>query len=174
MIPEGLDKRPLNDSLVRLWNTSVVQGIAKKNPFVLSMTHVQVFDSVVRELGIQNVKVLLDNHVSEPKWYMSKAAVSIQKTNPKVLVVIFGLNYDTELQFLKSKPLKIDLVNRICANNIKGIEDRAGFLTTGNNAVPLIFTEFGFNEVGSSMVLDMPSNLSCWERFGMGFMGFSG
>ncbi|CAJ1947457.1 unnamed protein product, partial [Sphenostylis stenocarpa] len=42
-------------------------------------------------------------------------------------------------------------VNRICADNIKGIEDRAGFPTIGKNAVPLIFTEFGFNEVGSSV-----------------------
>ncbi|CAJ1947459.1 unnamed protein product [Sphenostylis stenocarpa] len=225
----------VNATFTSLDVPGVVQGIAKNNPFVLSMTHVQVFDSVVRELGIQNVKVLLDNHVSEPKWccndddengffhdrhfnpqewvygltlaakhfngnhvivamslrnelhgprqnlydwyrYMSKAAVSIHKTNPNVLVVISGLNYDTELQFLKSKPLKIDLgkkmvfethlyswsgigtlklreiwtkqpVNRICADNIKGIEDRAGFLTTGKNAVPLIFTEFGFNEM---------------------------
>ncbi|CAJ1947463.1 unnamed protein product [Sphenostylis stenocarpa] len=229
----------VNATFTSLDVPGVVQGIAKNNPFVLSMTHVQVFDYVVRELGIQNVKVLLDNHVSEPKWccndddengffhdrhfnpqewvygltrqtkhfngnhvivamslrnelhgprqnlydwyrYMSKAAVSIHKTNPNVLVVISGLNYDTELQFLKSKPLKIDLgkkmvfethlyswsgigtlklreiwtkqpVNRICADNIKGIEDRAGFLTTGKNAVPLIFTEFGFNEVGSSV-----------------------
>lgn len=46
----------------------VVHGIAKNNPFVLSMTHVQVFDAVVHELGAQKVKVLLDNHVSEPKW----------------------------------------------------------------------------------------------------------
>ncbi|CAJ1947465.1 unnamed protein product [Sphenostylis stenocarpa] len=229
----------VNATFTSLDVPGVVQGISKNNPFVLSMTHVQVFDSVVRELGIQNVKVLLDNHVSEPKWccndddengffhdrhfnpqewvygltlaakhfngnhvivamslrnelhgprqnlydwyrYMSKAAVSIHKTNPNVLVVISGLNYDTELQFLKCKPLKIDLgkkmvfethlyswsgigtlklreiwtkqpVNRICADNIKGIEDRAGFLTTGKNAVPLIFTEFGFNEVGSSV-----------------------
>ncbi|CAJ1947467.1 unnamed protein product [Sphenostylis stenocarpa] len=207
----------INATFTSLDVPGVVQGIVKNNPSVLSMTHVQVFDCVVRELGIQNVKVLLDNHVSEPKWccndndengffhdrhfnpqewvhdltlvakhfngnhvivamslrnelhgprqnvydwyrYMSKAAVTIHKTNPNVLVVISGLNYDTELQFLKSKPLKIDLeiwtkqlMNRICADSIKGIEDRAGFLTTIKNAAPLIFTEFGFNEAGSSV-----------------------
>nr|AFK48266.1 unknown [Lotus japonicus] len=46
----------------------VVAGIAKNNPSVLKMTHIQVFEAVVHELGAQNVKALLDNHVSEPKW----------------------------------------------------------------------------------------------------------
>ncbi|WVZ17110.1 hypothetical protein V8G54_010092 [Vigna mungo] len=217
----------------------VVQGIAKNNPSVLSMTHIQTFHAVVQELGAQNVKVLLDNHVSEPMWccndddengffhdrhfnpqewvngltlaaehfngnpavvamslrnelhgprqnlkdwyrYMSQGAVAIHKANPNVLVLISGLNYDTELQFLRKRPLKIDLgkkmvfethlyswsgigtlklkdiwtkqpLNRICANNVKAIDYRAGFLTTGENAAPLIFTEFGFNEEGSSV-----------------------
>ncbi|BAT97907.1 hypothetical protein LR48_Vigan11g036200 [Vigna angularis] len=216
----------------------VVEGIAKNNPSVLSMTHIQTFHAVVQELGAQNVKVLLDNHVSEPMWccndddengffhdrhfnpqewvlgltmaaehfngnpavvamslrnelhgprqnlkdwyrYMSQGAVAIHNANPNVLVLISGLNYDTELQFLRKKPLKIDLgkkmvfethlyswsgigtlklkeiwtkqpLNRICANNVKAIDYRAGFLTTGENAAPLIFTEFGFNEAGSS------------------------
>lgn len=112
--------------------------------------------------------------------YMSQGAVAIHKANPNVLVLISGLNYDTELQFLRKKPLKIDLgkkmvfethlyswsgigtlklkeiwtkqpLNRICANNVKAIDYRAGFLTTGENAAPLIFTEFGFNEAGSSV-----------------------
>lgn len=112
--------------------------------------------------------------------YMNQGALAIHKANPNVLVVISGLNYDTELQFLKSKPLKIGLgkkmvfethlyswsgigtlklkqiwtkqpLNRICANSIKGIDHRAGFLTAGKNASPLIFTEFGFDETGSSV-----------------------
>ncbi|XP_068477312.1 glycosyl hydrolase 5 family protein-like [Phaseolus vulgaris] len=232
----------------------VVQGISKNNPSVLSMTHVQAFHAVVHELGVQNVKVLLDNHVSEPMWccddddengffhdrhfnpqewvrgltlaakhftgnhavvamslrnelhgprqnlqdwyrYMSQGAVAIHKTNPNVLVLISGLNYDTELQFLKSKPLKIDLgkkmvyethlyswsgigtlklkeiwtkqpLNRICANNIKGIDYRVGFLTTGKNAAPLIFTEFGFNEEGSSV--EDSRFLTCLQTYLLG------
>jgi hypothetical protein len=34
----------------------------------MKMTHIEAFDAVVNELGNQNIKVLLDNHVSEPKW----------------------------------------------------------------------------------------------------------
>lgn len=107
--------------------------------------------------------------------YMSQGAMAIHKANPKVLVVVSGLNYDTELQFLRDEPLKIDVgkklvfethlyswsglgtlklreiwtkqpLNRICANSMRGIDHRAGFLTKGNNAFPLIFTEFGFNQ----------------------------
>ncbi|XP_019460397.1 PREDICTED: uncharacterized protein LOC109360121 [Lupinus angustifolius] len=104
---------------------------------------------------------------------MSEAAVAIHKQNPKVLVVIGGLSYATDLQFLKNRSLEIDVGNKtvfethlyswsgtpkdtwlkqplniVCSNTIKGIDNRAGFLTTGNNAAPLIFSEFGFDQSG--------------------------
>ncbi|KAK7292629.1 hypothetical protein RJT34_15480 [Clitoria ternatea] len=229
----------LLDSFDNLDAPEVVNGIAKHNPSMLSMTHIQVFEAVVNELGAQNVKVLLDNHVSEPKWccndddengffhdrhfdpqewlqgltlaakhfngnhavvamslrnelhgprqnendwyrYMSKGALAIHKENPNVLVFISGLNYDTELQFLRTRPLNIDLgkkmvfethlyswsgigtlklkeiwtkqpLNRICHYSIRGLDERVGFLTTGKHAVPLVFTEFGFDQTGSSV-----------------------
>jgi len=112
--------------------------------------------------------------------YMSDAALAIHNTNPNVLVVISGLNYDTELQFLRNKPLEIDLgkkmvyeahlysssgirtlklkefwskqpLNRICAENIEGLDQSTGFLMTGKDAVPLIITEFGFDQTDSSV-----------------------
>ena len=111
--------------------------------------------------------------------YMSQGAMAIHRENPKVLVAVSGLNYDTEFQFLKRKPFKVDLgkklvfethlyswsgigtlklgeiwtkqpLNRICAFSIRGLDYRAGFLTMGENATPLIFTEFGFDQTGGS------------------------
>ena len=111
--------------------------------------------------------------------YMTQGATTIHKANPQVLVVVSGLNYDTEFQFLKRKPLKIDIgkklvyethlyswsgvailklkdiwtlqpLNRICANCLEGLDNQAGFLTTGKDAAPLIFTEFGFDQTGST------------------------
>jgi hypothetical protein len=41
--------------------SEVVTGIAKYNPSILKMTHIEAFDAVVNELGAQNVKVLLEN-----------------------------------------------------------------------------------------------------------------
>ncbi|XP_045800301.1 glycosyl hydrolase 5 family protein-like isoform X3 [Trifolium pratense] len=62
------------------------------------------------------VAMSLRNELRGPRqnvndWYnyMSQAALAIHKSNPNVLVVISGLNYDTELQFLRNKPLNIDL-----------------------------------------------------------------
>ncbi|KAK7274536.1 hypothetical protein RIF29_15630 [Crotalaria pallida] len=229
----------VSDTLATLDAPEVVEGIANNNPWVLNVTHINVFEAVINELGAQNVKVLYDNHVSKPKWccnddddngffhdryfdpqewiqglslaakhfagntavvaqslrnelhgprqnvddwykYMSQAALAIHKENPNVLVVISGLNYDTELQFLKKRPLEIDLgnkmvfevhlyswsgigtlklgdiwtkqpLNRICAKSIKGLDYRAGFVTMGKNAAPLIFTEFGFDQSGGSV-----------------------
>ncbi|XP_054778445.1 glycosyl hydrolase 5 family protein-like [Prosopis cineraria] len=228
----------VGDTLLHLDLPDAIQGMEKNNPSFLEMTHVQVFEVVVRELGAHKVRVLLDNHVSKPKWccndddengffhdrhfdpeewtqgltlaakhfagnsavaamslrnelhgprqnqgdwykYMSHAARAIHKANPQVLVVISGLNYDTELQFLRKKALNLDIgkklvfethlyswsgigtlkldgiwtkqpLNRICAQSAKGIDYRAGFVTTGENAVPLIFTEFGFDQTGGS------------------------
>lgn len=58
----------VNETFSDLDAPEAVDGIAKYNPFVLKMTHIEAFDAVVNELAAQNVKVLLDNHVSEPKW----------------------------------------------------------------------------------------------------------
>lgn len=230
--------RSVGKTLEELDIPEVVERIGKNNAWALKKTHVEALEEVVRELGNQKVKVLLDNHVSEPKWccddddengffhdrhfdpnewvtglslaaqrfsgnsavvamslrnelhgprqyeadwytYMSQGATAIHKANPNVLVVVSGLNYDTELQFLKTKPLNLDVgrklvfethlyswsgigtlklkdiwtkqpLNRICARTVTGIDDRAGFLTLGKNAFPLIFTEFGFDEQGST------------------------
>lgn len=44
------------------------EGIRKNNPWVLNMTHIEAFTKVVDELGARSVMVVLDNHVSKPKW----------------------------------------------------------------------------------------------------------
>ncbi|KAL1338031.1 hypothetical protein HN51_032720 [Arachis hypogaea] len=216
----------------------VVKGISKSNPSLLKMTHIQVFDTLVKELGDQNVMVLLDNHVSKAKWccndddgngffydkyfdplewmqglslvgkhyagnsvvvamslrnelhgprqnkgdwyhYMSEGAKTIHKANPQVLVVVSGLNYDTEFHFLKRKPLKLNIgkklvyethlyswsgvgilnlketwtmqpLNKICANSLEALDNQVGFLRSGSDAAPIIFSEFGFDESGSN------------------------
>lgn len=60
--------RNVGETLADLDIPEVVAAISKNNPWLLNRTHVQAFEAVVRELGARNVRVLLDNHVSEPKW----------------------------------------------------------------------------------------------------------
>lgn len=116
-------------------------------------------------------------NVKDWRKFMSQGAMAVHKANPQVVVVISGLNYDTELQFLRHHPLKLDIgnklafethlyswsgigtlklqaiwsqqpLNRICSETVQGIDYRSGFVTNGDNAVPLLFTEFGFDQTG--------------------------
>ncbi|XP_057737123.1 glycosyl hydrolase 5 family protein-like isoform X2 [Arachis stenosperma] len=110
---------------------------------------------------------------------MSEGAKTIHKANPQVLVVVSGLNYDTEFHFLKRKHLKLNIgkklvyethlyswsgvgilnlketwtmqpLNKICANSLEALDNQVGFLRSGSDAAPLIFSEFGFDESGSN------------------------
>ncbi|CAN0841178.1 Glycosyl hydrolase 5 family protein [Linum grandiflorum] len=46
----------------------VKADIMRYNPLVVGMSHLQAFDAVLDELGIQGLMVDLDNHVSKPMW----------------------------------------------------------------------------------------------------------
>ncbi|KAK2414087.1 glycosyl hydrolase 5 family protein [Trifolium repens] len=95
--------------------------------------------------------------------YMSQGATTVHKANPNVLVFVSGLNYDTDLSFLKTKPLNVSIgnklvyevhsyawsngspndwneqpVNQKCANVMNGLNDKAGFLMSGSNPSPLV------------------------------------
>ncbi|KAI3691815.1 hypothetical protein L6452_31617 [Arctium lappa] len=214
------------------WNLTVAkEGVAKNNPEVLGMSVVEAQNVVVDELGKGGLMVVLDNHVSLPKWccgendgngffgdedfdpdewvrglvavarryknnpsvvamsmrnelrgprqnvrawynYMQQGGVAIHQENPDVLVIFSGLSYDTNLGFLKSQPLTVDLDNKIvfeahwypfgqppekwifqtneyCANMTKLFMDNSGFLfRTNGNPVPLFLSEFGLDQRG--------------------------
>ncbi|KAI3407268.1 Mannan endo-1 [Psidium guajava] len=61
-------ERPVGETLDALGLARAKEGMAGNNPLVLSMTHVEAYTAVVDELGKQGVMVVLDNHVSKPKW----------------------------------------------------------------------------------------------------------
>ncbi|MED6196875.1 hypothetical protein PIB30_051351 [Stylosanthes scabra] len=46
----------------------MVAAIEKHNPWVLKMTHLHAFEAVVDSLDKQGVMMVIDNHVSLPKW----------------------------------------------------------------------------------------------------------
>lgn len=102
--------------------------------------------------------------------YMSQGATTVHKENPNVLVFVSGLNFDTDLSFLKTRPLNVNVsnklvyevhsyawsagspndwikqpVNQLCARIMKGLNDRAGFLMSGPNPAPLVMSEFGID-----------------------------
>ncbi|CAJ1950056.1 unnamed protein product [Sphenostylis stenocarpa] len=110
MIPEGLDKRSLKDIIGEI-----------------------VFDSVVRELEIQNVKVLFDN------YFLKSKPITID-LGKKMVFETHSYSW-SGIGTLKLREIWTKQpVNRICADSIKGIEDITEFLTTDKNATPLIFS----------------------------------
>ncbi|KAF8379617.1 hypothetical protein HHK36_029058 [Tetracentron sinense] len=119
--------------------------------------------------------------------YIQRGARKIHKANPNVLVIVSGLNYDTDLSFLGRKPLGIDLDNKlvyeahwysfsgqqgewevqplnwVCANATRRIDERVGFVTQGENPVPLFVSEFGVDQRGVNQADNQ--FLSCFLAF---------
>ncbi|CAI8591890.1 unnamed protein product [Vicia faba] len=219
-VGENFDKFNLSDSRVL---------IKYYNPSLENITVVEAFDFVIDEFGKQDMMVLVDNHVSDPKWccddkdgngffddkyfdpkewleglsnvanrvkgkpqvvaiglrnelrgpkqnqnnwykYMSQGVTTVHNANPNVLVFVSGLNYDTDLSFLKTNPLSTNIGNKLvyevhsyawssgprsdwidkplnqkCAKVMNGLNDRAGFLISGSNPSALVMSEFGMN-----------------------------
>ncbi|KAJ4951820.1 hypothetical protein NE237_028652 [Protea cynaroides] len=242
---------PVNFTVARSLNSlglgKAVLGIASNNPTLLNLTILQAYDAVVDELGASGLMVVLDNHVSRPKWccgaddgngffgdtyfdpeewlqglnivanrfsgksqvvgmsirnelrgpnqtetdwyrYIRRGVKEVHNANPDVLVIVSGLNYDTDLRFLKGSSLGVDLddklvyevhwysfsgINRqvwktqspglVCADAIGSIEDRAGFLMQGENPVPLFISEFGVDQTGENLADNR--FLSCFLAF---------
>lgn len=206
-------------------------GIYMHNPSFLKLTLVKAQEVVVDELGKHGLMVVLDNHVSKPKWCcgnndgngffgdmffdpkewlhglhlvanryrgkqqvvamsmrnelrgprqnvrdwyksMKMGALKIHKTNPNLLVIVSGLNYDTNFRFFKNKSLESNLndklvyeahwysfggerrkwavqpLNRVCAETMNGFSDRVGFLIGKKKSVPLFLSEFGLDQRG--------------------------
>lgn len=111
---------------------------------------------------------------NEADWYkyMQEGANTIHNENPSLLVIVSGLYTDTNLGFLRSKPLDVNLSNKLvyeahwysfgtsseqwaaetnhlCAQVTQRARDNYLFLTErGNNSFPLFVSEFGVDQRG--------------------------
>ncbi|KAK7340604.1 hypothetical protein VNO77_21311 [Canavalia gladiata] len=123
--------------------------------------------SQVVAIGLRNE--LRGPSQNESDWYkyMSQGATRVHEANPNVLVSVSGLNYDTDLSFLKTRPLNVEVgnklvyevhssawssgspsdwieqpVNKKCESVMKGLNDKAGFVMNG---AALVMSEFGMD-----------------------------
>lgn len=122
-------------------------------------------------IGLRNELRGSRQNASDWYKYIQEAATNVHEVNPDVLLVASGLNYATDLTFLKEKPLESNFdnklvleahtypwssgsddiwvkepVNEVCANKMQLLNDNVGFVNTGENPVPLFFGEIGINE----------------------------
>ncbi|XP_059642671.1 glycosyl hydrolase 5 family protein-like [Cornus florida] len=103
--------------------------------------------------------------------YMQQGAMAIHRENPDVLVVVSGLAYDTNLDFLKQRPFQVDFTSKLvfeahwysfgdptdkwmyqtneyCANRTGRFVGQTGFLISNLNPFPLWVSEFGADQRG--------------------------
>ncbi|XP_068652570.1 glycosyl hydrolase 5 family protein-like [Aristolochia californica] len=134
----------------------------------------QRFGSKSQVVGMSLRNELRGPLQSESNWYryVELGAAKIHEANPNLLVIVSGLNYGTDLSFLKQKPLAVgeDLgnklvyeahwyafsqgkrhqweersPNRVCANSISRFENKVGFVSS---TAPLFVSEFGVDQRG--------------------------
>ncbi|KAJ8768547.1 hypothetical protein K2173_022654 [Erythroxylum novogranatense] len=150
------------------------------------ITVAQRYKGKSQVIGIGTRNEMRGPQQNETLWYkyITEAANKIHEVNPDVLVVASGLNYATDLSFLKAKPLGFNLnnklvleahsyawstgdgnswlnqpLNEVCAQKIQLIDGKFGFLNNGENAVPIFIGEFGLNQQNVSSLEDY--YLSC-------------
>ncbi|XP_021746764.1 uncharacterized protein LOC110712601 [Chenopodium quinoa] len=96
--------------------------------------------------------------------YMQGGAEAVHKANPSVLVILSGLSYDTDLSFLRTKPVSLSFTgklvfevhqysfsagldwktknaNQVCGNMTNNLMKNAGFLL--DQGYPLFLGEWG-------------------------------
>uniref|UniRef100_A0A7N0TR71 Glycoside hydrolase family 5 domain-containing protein n=1 Tax=Kalanchoe fedtschenkoi TaxID=63787 RepID=A0A7N0TR71_KALFE len=129
-------------------------------------------------VGMSLRNELRGQHQDEQVWhrYMQAGATTVHNANPDLLVIVSGLNYDSNLGFLRNPNLRINLpanklvyevhryafsiasqnwlnkpLNQVCGNFIKWFEDAAGFLINSpRDKVPLLVSEFGVDQRGTN------------------------
>ncbi|KAL6547428.1 hypothetical protein OROMI_023149 [Orobanche minor] len=122
------------------------------------------------------VGMSLRNELRGPKqnvndWYryMQKGAEAVHAANPNVLVILSGLQFSSDLSFLRNKPINLSFsnklvfelhwfafadgqawqagnLNQVCAQKVSDIKNKAGFLLDQGH--PLFLSEFGFDMRG--------------------------
>ncbi|ONK58283.1 uncharacterized protein A4U43_C09F10580 [Asparagus officinalis] len=107
-----------------------------------------------------------------PDWYkyMQMGAEAVHKANPNVLVILSGLDFDTDLSFLSNKKIELSFTtkevyemhwysftngdtwnlnaNDACSSVISSVMSRAGFLLS--HGWPLFMSEWGIDQRGEN------------------------
>lgn len=106
---------------------------------------------------------------------MQQGAQAVHEANPDVLVIMSGLNYDTDLKFLASTPVSLGFTNKLvyemhwysftdgdawertpsnelCKTVTDRVNDHIAFVAkTLSPSAPLFISEFGIDERGTNV-----------------------
>ncbi|KAK2664176.1 hypothetical protein Ddye_002750 [Dipteronia dyeriana] len=115
------------------------------------MTHVQAFKAIIDELGRQGLMVVIDNHVSNPKWCCAEE----DRNGFFGDVDFYPLEWERGLVIIAQQFSSISLRNKLCGprqnvfNWFKYVPIGASSVhNDGDQPVPLFLSEFGFDQTG--------------------------
>ncbi|CAA0814108.1 Cellulase (glycosyl hydrolase family 5) protein [Striga hermonthica] len=107
-------------------------------------------------------------------WYkhMTRGAEAVHAANPNVIIILSGLQFDSDLSFLAAKPVNLSFsnklafemhwygfsngqvwksgnLNQVCGEKMADIKKKVGFLL--DEGYPLFMSEFGFDMRGTNV-----------------------
>ncbi|CAL0327975.1 unnamed protein product [Lupinus luteus] len=148
-----------------------------------------MFKGVSNVVGMSMRNELRGPKQNVPDWYryMPKGAEAVHAANPNVLVILSGLNFDTDLSFIQNQPVTLSFKgklvfevhwysftdgntwasmnpNQACAQITGNVMRKAGFLL--DQGWPLFLSEFGIDLRGINV--DEHRYLNCFMTLASG------
>uniref|UniRef100_A0A0D6R3H6 Ricin B lectin domain-containing protein n=1 Tax=Araucaria cunninghamii TaxID=56994 RepID=A0A0D6R3H6_ARACU len=151
------------------------------NPYVWInglTTVASTFNGTSQVVGMSLRNELRGPRQNQDDWYkyMQMGAEAVHRANPYVLVILSGLSFDTNLNFLSRKAVSLNFKeklvfemhwyafsdgqawangnpNEVCGSVTSSVMNRGGFLITPNHTytAPLFISEFGINQMGTNV-----------------------
>lgn len=144
------------------------------NDWITGLTRMAtMFSGVPNVIGMSLRNELRGPKENVPDWYryMQMGAEAVHKANPNVLVILSGLDYDTDLEFLSHQKVELTFsnklvhevhwysftdgrgvwewnVNDVCSSITSSVMSRAGFLLS--QGLPLFMSEWGLDQRGGN------------------------
>ncbi|XP_057433065.1 glycosyl hydrolase 5 family protein-like [Lotus japonicus] len=145
------------------------------NLWIMGLTKMAtLFNGVTNVVGMSLRNELRGPKQNVPDWYryMSKGAEVVHAANPNVLVILSGLNFDTDLSFLDKQPVQLTFnkklvfeahwysfsntqawttgdPNQACGQVTRNMMRMSGFLL--QQGWPLFLSEFGVDMRGTNV-----------------------
>ncbi|KAL2647928.1 hypothetical protein AAZV13_05G145700 [Glycine max] len=151
-----------------------IAGVQTNNPSIIDLSLIQAFQGVTAVVGISLRNELRGSRQNVNDWYkyMVKGAEAAHAANPDVLVILSGLNFDTDLSFLRDRPVSLTFKgklvfevhrygftdggawadgnpNQVCGKVTANIKKTSGFLV--DQGWPLFVSEFGGDLRGTNV-----------------------
>ncbi|KAJ1386169.1 Ricin B, lectin domain [Sesbania bispinosa] len=143
--------------------------------WILGLTRMAtLFEGVPNVVGMSLRNELRGPRQNVNDWYkyMEKGAEAVHESNPDVLIILSGLNFDADLSFIQNRPVNLSFVgklvfevhwygftdgsawvdgnpNQVCGRVVGNVKRKTGFSV--DQGWPLFMSEFGVDWRGTNV-----------------------